>query len=443
MIKHLSARVQAFTAARPHLSQALHNVVWLFLDKGLRLILGLVVGIWVARYLGPDQFGLLNFALAFYLILYPLSAVGLETVVIRDLVLNPAGRAQLVATVFAARAATACFAYIAAIGLIVALRPHEVHVHWLVAVVSFAILFQSSEALDYWYQAQVRAKYVVFARNLALLLSSAVKVGLIACAASLLAFAWTTPLEAALGALFLLLVYRRHHASTTFGRPTWPLAKGLLQQSWPLAISSLAMILYMRVDQLMLAQLANNTEVGIYSAALRLSEIYAVIPLVISQSAFARILQLREADRAGYLRSVGKLLNVLFVMALFCAVATSLCAKPLVNFLFGAPYAKASTALLIHVWGNVFVFLGVGAGRWFLAEQLQKLTVHRALLGLVANVALNFLLIPRFGAAGAASASVFSYAVGFYFSNALLAQTRPIFVLQSRAILMLDFFKPR
>jgi O-antigen/teichoic acid export membrane protein len=85
-------------AHRPELVKIIDNIGWLFFDKTLRMGVGLFVGVWVTRYLGPEQFGLFNFATAFTALFGAVATLGLQGIVVRDIVNDPSCKEETLGT---------------------------------------------------------------------------------------------------------------------------------------------------------------------------------------------------------------------------------------------------------------------------------------------------------------------------------------------------------
>jgi PST family polysaccharide transporter len=212
----------------------------------------------------------------------------------------------------------------------------------------------------------------------------------------------------------------------------------LLRQSWPLLLSSMAVVVYMRIDQVMIAMLANTYEVGIYSAAVRISEVWYFVPGAIVASIFPVLLAQRQSDKAGYERNLQYLYTAVVAVSLVVALVAMLGSDWAVEALFGSEFSAAAPILMVHIWAGLFVALGVTSGRWLIAEGLQRMASYRTLYGAFINVGLNYILIPRLGALGAAVATVVSYSIAAFWSDVLFQSTRRVFLMKLRAILLLD-----
>lgn len=421
-------------AHRPNLLRIVDNIGWLFFDKMLRMGVGLIVGVWVARYLGPQQLGLLDFAAAFTSMFAALAGLGLQGIVVRDLVRSPQRAAETLGSAAALLFAGGVLSYGLLMVSIWFLRPDDSLSTGIVAILGSMTLFKASEVVIYRLEAQVQSKYAVWIQNGVFLTVAAIKVVMIVQQATLMAFAWITMAEALVVALLLASMIGLRD------QRLWPLrfqverAGELLKDSWPLMLAGIAVTLYMKIDQIMLGEMIGNEAVGVYGAATRISEVWYFIPLTIVASLFPSILELKDRDSARYHARLQRLYDLMVWLSLLIAVPMTFLSTRFVTLLYGEAYADAGLVLAIHIWASVFVFLGVASSRWLVAENLQLLSLQRTALGAVTNVALNYVLIPDHGPAGAAAATVISYAIAALFADVLQARTRPAFRMKLRAL---------
>lgn len=434
----IPAFVHRRIANRPNLVRIVDNIGWLFIDKILRMGVGLFVGVWIARYLGPEQFGLLSFATAFIGLFGAIAGLGLQGVVVRDIVRDPAGKEATLGTAAMLQFFGGLLAYGLILGTIFWLRPDDTLAKALVAILGSTTLFKASHVAVYWFESQVQSKYMVWVQNGSFLVFAAVKVVLILNHAPLSAFAWATMAEALVVALLMLVMLGLRGPRLRRLRVTVARAKGLLADSWPLLLSGIAIMIYMKIDQIMLGQMVGDEAVGIYSAAVRISEVWYFIPMIIVASVFPAILEAQKRSEAQYYQRLQHLYDLMVWLSAGVALPMTFLSTPIVTLLFGEAFAESGTVLAIHIWAAVFVFLGVASGKWFVAENRQILSFQRTMLGAVVNVVLNFLLIPGFGAVGAAVATVVSYAVASFFTDALQQETRKMFVMKVRSMNLLS-----
>lgn len=397
--------------------------------------MGLLVGVWVARHLGPEQFGLFNYATAIVALFTAVATLGLNNIVVRDLVKNPENASTTMGTAFLLQLVGGVLAFILALIAVTVMRPDDTTARLMVTIFGFAMVFKATDVVRYWFESKVQSKYTVLVENAAFLVFAAIKVVLVLTAAPLIAFVWTVLVEAALVALLLLAVYMQQGHTLRSWRYQYIRAKSLLSDSWPLILSGLAAMIYMRIDQIMLGEIIDNEAVGIYSAAVRISEAWYFIPMAIAGSVFPALIEAQKKDQQLYHTQLEKLFNLMTILALTVALPVTITSEWIINTLYGHHYSESATILIIHVWSGLFVFSGIASSRWFIAENLQRYTFYRTLAGCLINITLNYVLIPKYGVIGSAWASVISQAVASVLFNALSSKTRKIFYMQMQSLL--------
>jgi PST family polysaccharide transporter len=440
-ISFLPPFIRARLEGRGSLQNILKNTGWLVGDKVIRMGIGLVVSVWVARYLGPQQFGILNYALSFVSLFMILSYLGLDGIVVRELVQHPSDKREILGTAFLLRFACGLLAFCLAIGTIRLLRPDDALMLRVVAITAVLTLTQAFDVIDMWFQSQVASKYTVLARNTAFLLITGVRVALILTHAPFMAFVWAAMAEYALGAVALVIVYQGREQLLPAWRASRERAGRLLRDSWPLLLASFSMVVYQKIDQVMLGEMLGNDVVGIYAAAAKISEIWYFIPMTIVSSIFPSVLKARAENQGLYYRRLQRLFSLMTAMALALAVPMTFAARYLMPLVYGQEFNAAAPILAIHIWAGVFVFMGVAQSSWDLAENLTRLFLLRSTCGAIINIALNLLLIPLYAGLGAAIATVISYACAYYFMNALSSRTRPIFICQSKSFFFIRYLR--
>jgi len=412
------------------------NTSWLFSEKVLRMIVGLFVGIWVARYLGPEKFGLFSYAQSFVGLFVAIATLGLDGIVIRELVKDENRRDSLIGTAFWLKLMGA-FTVLLILGFTVGFTSsNDTNTNMLVIIIASATTFHSFNVIDMYFQSKVMSKFVVYANIISLLLSSIVKVVLILKEAPLIAFAWAVIFDSFVLACGFVYFYIKNNSSLLKWKFDKTVALTLLKDSWPLILSGMVIAIYMKIDQVMIQEMLGSAEVGQYAAAVRLSETWYFIPMVITSSLFPSIINAKKHSESLYYERLQKLYDLMVWMAIAIAVPTLFLAKYVVALLYGVEYIQSAGVLVIHIWAGVFVFLGVAAGKWFVAENLQLYSFYRTLSGAIINIALNYILIPIYGIYGAAFATLISQAIASYIFNVTNKKLRHTFLLQTNAILL-------
>lgn len=427
--------VQRRIAHRPNLVKIVDNIGWLFFDKLLRMGVGLFVGVWITRYLGPEQFGLLSFATAFIGLFGAIAALGLQFIVVRDIIRNPDCARETLGTAALMQLIGGLLSYLLILVAIAYLRPDDAIVRTIVAILGSMMLLRTSDISVFWFESQVQSKYTVWVQNSVFLVFAAIKVMLILQQAPLIAFVWATLVEAVVAAIILLGAMSQRGPSLAKLRVSAKRAKSLLKDCWPLIFSSIAVSISMKIDQIMLGEMIDDKAVGIYSAATRISEVwYFVIPIVLA-SIFPALANLNAKKSDLLLRRWSQVYALMFWLSVAVALLLSLLAGSIVNLLFGEAYSGSAIVLIIHAWAGINVAVGSVWSNWILLENKLQIGLYGQLAGATINVGLNLWLIPVYGAAGAALATLGSYWLSAIFAYSLYKPAET-FSLIGRAVLL-------
>jgi O-antigen/teichoic acid export membrane protein len=419
-LKLLPERLGVRIRGKTRLLAIVHNTGWLFADKALRMAVGVVVGAWMARYLGPSQFGELAYILSFVAFFSVVAQLGLDAVAVRDIARDETRSPEILGTVLRLRVMAGFLSWLVAIVAIRLLRPGDNQALLLVAVAAATLVLQSADTVDLWFQSQTQSRRTVVSKSYAFLAASALKVMLIVSKASLVAFVFVGVVELAISACILWWSYRNYPAPLRW-RWSRSQAVALLRECAPYLLAGLAVLIYMRIDQLMLRDMIGEHELGLYSAALPLSTALHFIPMALCSSIAPAMARLRQGQPEAYERAVGQLFSAMWWIMIPLATLVAALSIHLIHMLYGPAYAASAPMLAVHVFASVPVALGVAQSVWIVNEGRNMISLYRTMIGAFCNVALNLLLIPRFGGLGAALASVVAQAAAAILSNIVLA----------------------
>ena len=420
-----------------YLKKYLKNTGWLALEQLSRLITGVLVSLWVARYLGPEDFGSLNFIIAFLAIFGSLSKLGMDEIIVKRLVLKNEINTSILATAFKARVIGASLIILLII-LCLNFITLEKELKVLIIISSISFLFQSIEVLDLYFQSIVRVEKIIIFRVIQLFLSGIIKVLLILINADLRYFALMILTDSIiLFSLYLIpLFHLKQLRKFFFGKIDVKTIIKVLNESWPLVLSSIVVAIYMRIDQVMIKNLLNSTELGIYSAAVRISELFYFIPMIIATSIFPSIVELQQGEPKRFNKRVLQFYTLMAWLAIIFGISTSIFGEFLIEKLYGPAYIVASSILKIHIWSAIFVFLGVAFNKVLLSQGLTKIAFKRTLLGAIINVILNYILIPKFGIFGAAYSTLIAQFIANLGYDIFDSKIRLHFLLKIKAIFL-------
>jgi PST family polysaccharide transporter len=414
---------------------ALKNTSWLVGEKVLSMVLVLLVNVFVARHLGPESFGLLNYLLAVIALLIPLSSLGLNAIVTRELVTLKHSYLSIMTTVTVIRFLGGVLASIILITcLYLGVFSRLEGKHWAIILLSLANLLVAFHVIDFWFQAKVQSKYIVKVRFLSVVIISTIKLTLVYFKAPLSAFIWAAALESLLLSLGFIVIYKFKKGGFKLSTFDFSYGINLLKQSKWLILSGLASIIYLKIDQVMLTEMVSTTENGIYSVASRISEVWYFFPTALAASFFPSLLKIKEMNKEKYQQQLQRLCDVLFISALVIALAVTFLSDWLIVFLFGDEYFAAGSILALHIWAGVFVFMRALLSKWLLVENLLFFSLVTHGVGAIINIALNLWLIPIYFGVGAAIATVVSYAFASYFVLFFHPSTWPMAKIMTKSL---------
>ena len=416
--------------------ETLRNIGWVSAGRFLRMGGSLVVGTLVVRYLGPSQYGAFSYAFALYGLFNIVSNLGLDVLVVSEIALarDLEHEEQVLGTAFWLKVAASVITTLAATGYCWWSDADDGVVIAMVAMLSAASISQGLDVVDFFFQAKTRSRLTVLPQLGFFVLSNLARVAAVLLKAPLLAFGAIASLEILFSELALAFVYSRHHHNLLRWRFHRDRGVAMMKKSWPLMIASLLVIVYMRTDQVVLGNLMTKAVVGQYASASRLSEIWYAIPALICTSVMPRLLRKKEAQPAVYYARLQRLYDLMAGLSLLLALLVTFLGQYLVLWLFGPAYLPAVQILRVHIWTGPFVFLGVTSGMQLVHEDLTKISLQRSIAGAVGNLALNYALIPRFGAMGSAMATLATQAATSYLLDAVNKSTRHIFWMKTRAL---------
>lgn len=384
------------------------NTAWLVLEKVIRMFTGILLGVLVARYLRPEQYGLYNYSLAVVIIVAGFADLGLNQIVVRELIKEPYHQEEIVSTAFFLKLISG----VCSMGLafvITFLSTKDSTTLALMLLLSTRLLFKPIEVIDFLFQSKVSSKYITWFRSIAYIATAvATAVAVFQCRA-ILTIALLSNLEFIISFMLIFGFYVVKGYKIKLSSFSGKRVHTLLNDSWPLILSGIAVITYMRIDQVMIKLMFGDAELGIYSVAVRLTEALCLIPAAVVGSTLPKITQsYRESEELFY-EEVQNLYNAVTLMSYISIFFVFTFAGVIVSVVFGSDYADSISSLRILVWSTLFVNLGVVQHSFMVVMNWTSKYMVIVFFASLLNIALNYILIPKHGAAGAAIATVISY----------------------------------
>ena len=395
-------------------NKAFSNAKWIIICRIVQSVLQLIVGMLTARYLGPSNYGLINYAKSVVALIGPFTQLGLNATLVRELVESPEKEGEIMGTSLlmslvsgsCSIGAVFCFASLANSG--------EVQTIIVCVLYSIALLFQSVELIQYWFHSKLQSKFPSIMMLCAYIVVSAYKMLLLVAGKNVYWFAVVYSIEYGIVGLSLLAIY--HKQKTQKLTVSMAMAKKLFARSRYYILSSLMVTMFQNTDHIMLKMMSGDAENGMYTAAITCASVFSFVYAAIIDSMRPVILSKKKEGALDYENNIAKLYCIVTYLALMQGIGFTLLAKPIVLVLFGAEYIAAVPVLQVLVWYISFSQMGRVRNVWVLAEEKQQILWKINLSGALINIVINAITIPFMGALGAALASL----VTQFFTNFVL-----------------------
>ncbi len=401
----------------------LENISWLIFEKGFTLVVGMVVGIYVARYLQPENFGLLNYSISFVSIFSAFSTLGLDQIIVRELAKEPGNQRALLGTGFILKLIGSGVLFLLMVFILLFMK-HDSFTNTLIMIIAAAELFKGFEVISYFFQSQTLSKYVVRVQVFINLFLSVLKIGFVFFHAPLIWFVFSILLGTFLNAVGFAYSYYKREGSLWKWMFKKSLAFSLLRESWPLALYGIALHIQARIDQVMLGKMLDTAEVGQYSVALKFIEIFGFMPMVIMSTFSPAIIRAKGTSEELYHSRLTNLYRLMFLTFLVIALPIFFFGEQVITFLYGIEYQSAGYLLSLFAVRLFFSNMGVGKSVFIVNESLFKYSLLTVILGAITNIALNYFLIPLYASVGSIVASIISFTISIFLVDILFKKTR-------------------
>lgn len=404
------------------MNRLLHNTTWMMINQIFQLAVSFFVGVATVRYLGPSNYGEITYIASYVSFFSSFTYLGLETVIINRLIFYKERDGEVIASATFLRFLAGLISVLS-ISVLVYYMDHDPQLLKIAGIMSLRLLFSAFNTVDYWYQYKLLSKKTAIVDMAAFAIASAYRIYILVSGKNIYWFAFYETLLYLLNMLFYIPMF--HRDCTHPIRISRDICRDLLKACLPYLVAAVMLSLYSEIDRVMIKQMMNSTaEVGYYSAAVTICNLISFIPESLSLSARPVLMEMRQNNASSYNLRVTQVLALIIWFSMLYSVLITIFARWVIQMLYGADYAAAAPALMIMVWSSLFSHLTKIRDLWLLGENQSRLVTGFSFIGVVMNVALNALLIPRYGICGAAVATVVTQAVLAVAAPALFPGTR-------------------
>jgi O-antigen/teichoic acid export membrane protein len=374
----------------------------------------------------------LNYVISFVGLISTVAILGLDNILIREVVRDEDKRNVLLGTAFTLRMVAAILVCVVLV-IVVQFTSEDITTRILIYIIGFGVIGQAFGMIEFYFKSKVLSKYIVISQVIALVSVSIIRIILVFYEASLPMFAFATSLDYFVIGVGLVFFYEKHSGGISKWMFDKKVAKYLLGISWPLIFSALAITAYMKFNQLMVKWMLGNEASGYYGVCVRLSEMWYFIPTAICSSVFPSLINSKKHSEELYLKRLQQLYNLIVLISVAIALPLTIFSHTFVNLLFGEAYAQSADIMSLYVWSGVFTSMGIANSNWIIIENLQKFRMYCLIIAGVMNIVLGYVLINAIGLNGAAIATLISYSVANYFSLLVIPKGRPMFISLTRS----------
>lgn len=413
----------------------LFNSIWLLTDFLLRMVVGVFVVFYVARYLGPESFGVFSYLLAISTLMIAVSRLGMEAILVREVVRKPKDFLLMIGTAFWMMFLTGLVLYLLVGGTYYLYTGGGQESVYLL-IIGGGAMFSSFYVVEFYFQSQVKSKYATICRSIVLILMSAMKLLLIFYEAELFWFFVAALMDfAVLAMVFTFSFWYGNDRKLFLKYFSLDEAKIMLKSAWPLVLVAIALQAYMRTDQLMIRNILGVYEVGIYSAAIRISEAWIIIMGAIAISLLPAIIKLKAGNVEMYKYRLIQLYRLVFWLSLFVATVITFFGGEIIIFIFGEEYSESSSVIGVLMWAAVLSSVGAVSARYYNVEGMEKKFASRTVFSAIVNIILNYIFIPRYGIQGAALATFISAFLANYLLDWFDRDLKILLKIKHKAVL--------
>lgn len=391
-------------------NKEIRNASWIIGEQILQVFVSLIVGVLTARYLGPSNYGALNYTASFVTFCTSLATLGMEGVVIKKIIASPEDEGTYMGSCMFFRFVSAILSTCLITITVFFLNPGEPIKVILVLLQSLQLIFQAVYILDSWFQRYLKSKYISIGKMLACIIVALYKVYLLVTAKSIIWFAFSNSLTYIIVAISLYIFYRKENAPKM--KVSIPLGKEVLSESYHFILSGLMTAIYSQMDKIMIGKMLTDMDVGLYTTATAICSMWIFIPTAIINSFRPTIMVIKQSgNQAFYKKRLEQLYSLIIWLCIFVSIVVCIFGALIIRILYGESYMGAIETLRISIWSETFAMIGTARGIWILCENKNKYVKYYLVIGAIVNVILNALLIPVYGINGAAFATLITQIV--------------------------------
>ena len=385
----------------------LSNSVWMIIQHMYSMLTSLIIVALIARFLGPSDYGLINYCASVITIFTTLAGLGLENLIVSEIIRNPDKKGGYLGTALVMRLVSSFVSYPLILLLIATLNPGNKTLLLVAAFQALGMVFQTYDVLVYWFRLQLKMKYVSISIICAITAASILRIVLLVNKATVEWFALAISVQAFVaGVLITAFFVKKKDVKLQVNSQD---ARALLKISYNCIISSMSIVIYMEADKIILEKMTDSAHVGIYSAAVLLATCWQFIPNALIDSSRPVVLEKRKGSYEEYLDQFKLVMAGVNLMSFIFAILMTCLGWVVIFVIYGNEYIDAFIPLVILSWSSFVGVSGYTRTIWITGEGLYRYEKYYAVSAAILNIVLDVLFIWQMGIIGAAVATLITY----------------------------------
>jgi len=383
--------------------KVLANTTWIIGGKIFQMVLSLIISMMIARYLGPSNFGLINYVVSFVALFTSVSALGLDGIIVNELVKGEKASNDIIGTSIVIRFISGLLSIICVLALVYLFNRNNKLLLIIALLQSLSLPLKAFESINFWFQYQLKSKYIVIAQIVGYIITSTYKIFLLLTEKGVVWFSASISLEVLFVSLIMINSYSSKNGLRFKFSPQ--LVKSMLSRSYHFIIAGIMATVYAQIDKVMLGNMVGISSVGVYTAAVTVSVTWSFIPIAVIESLRPVIMELRNKNFSSYEVKLKQLLSIILWISIFFSLGIAVFGKWIILILFGNQYFGAHKVLYFYSAGMVFSYIGNVRSLWLICEEKYKYVQFFSIAGAITNIILNLIMINLWGIYGAAIAT--------------------------------------
>ena len=409
------------------------NSIWIIGEKVMQMIITFIVTMFSARYLGPSNYGVLSYGVAFVTFFTSIVKLGLDSIIVKELIDNKNEQGKILGTSIVMRLISSGISILLILICVFVLNINNGLIILTTFLQSLSLIFIALGFFDYWFQSKLKSKYVSISKSISYIIACLYKVILLIFKFDVYWFALSTVLDYFLISVSLFLFYKKNKGpKLSYDKE---LGINLLKKSYHFIISGIMVVIYTQIDKVMLGHMIDETAIGLYSAALTVHAAYGFIPDAIIVSARPTIYNAQKNDECLYYKRLKQTYCLIFWLCVLMSFILTIFSDTIIAILYGKDFIGASIVLKVLAWAVPFAYIGTARGIWLVGEGLNKYSKKYLFWGVLLNVVLNVILILKIGIVGAAYATLITEIFTCFISPLFYKKTRSFPMIALKGIM--------